>query len=113
MSRVHQCVRNFSRENLNYTEWSKFFAKNGTPFIFLDKQDGSDVSNMNNIVGYVSNVELKSSGFSYTMHHITEQIDEDNFLNGYTLEPIIAQTVLKGEILNAEILCLVMVPMNS
>ncbi len=112
MSRSHQCHRSFTREKLNYTAWNAFFAEARTPFIFKENagDDRPLPTCMENIVGYISNVVMDNSGFSYTLHHIAEDIHEDDFIEHYTIEPIFTQTVLKGEVLASKILCLVMVP---
>ncbi len=115
MSRSHQCRRFFSREKLTYTNWSEFFEGSSTPFIFKESADDDNASPVcvSNIVGYISNVVMDDTGFTYNLHHITDEINEDDFIEDYTIEPIYTQTTLKGKVIASKILCLVMLPQHA
>lgn len=91
MSRSHQCIRDYSRENVSPLQWREFFrAQKDTPFVFMLKDTLEETFTMDNIVGYVSGVEHNDDGFSYILHHITEEIGEDEFLHEYTIEPVVS-----------------------
>lgn len=110
MSRSHVCSRQYSRDGLNRTIWGDFFkASNNTPFVFLESDSMESTINMDGIVAYISNVEYNEFGFSYTLNHISEEIDEDKFLEEYGIEIITREVRIAKKITSVEILAVVMV----
>lgn len=65
--------------------------------------------NMNSIVAYISKIEFDESGFSYTLNHINETIDEDKFLEEYGIEIITREVKIAKKVTSVEILAIVMV----
>lgn len=110
MSLSHVCSRRYNRDGLNYTIWADFFnAHNNTPFVFMESDNLEATVNMNGIVAYISKIEFDESGFSYTLNHINETIDEDKFLEEYGIEIITREVKIAKKVTSVEILAIVMV----
>lgn len=110
MSRSHTCTRSFTREALNKEDWIAFFRNETTPYVFLDRGDGNQIDTMDNIVGYVSRPAMDEHGFTYVLHHISEAIDEEVFLDKYTVEVVFTKMHLNKRVIGTKIDYLVLVP---
>lgn len=87
---VEQCTRSKGRDaGLTQQDWKRFFAKNPTPFVYMDALNDSDLFDQKNIMGFIKNVKFSDHGhFTYDLVPI-----RDDLTDGISIFQSIHQTI--------------------
>uniref|UniRef100_A0AB39CCU1 Uncharacterized protein n=1 Tax=Pseudomonas phage RVTF4 TaxID=3236931 RepID=A0AB39CCU1_9VIRU len=96
---IHECSRVASRDKFPLETWRAFFAKNPTPFVYMDAEDDSELFSDKNIVGFIKNVKFNDHGFTYEFIVINDEAMGPSPLHDpfRTIEPVYGSITRKHQ----------------